>query len=60
MKNKDRKDINLFRWVLCGKKMRNEFVDLNKRVLLAEKEREDLRKNKNDTINEQKHELDSK
>lgn len=60
MKNKDRGDINFFRWVLCGKKMREQFIELNKRTLLAEKEREDIKKKKNNTINEQKEELDSK
>lgn len=52
--------ISLFRWYLCGNEIRDLINELNKRALLAEKEREDLRKNKNNAIIHQKKELDSK
>jgi len=60
MEKYDNDKISAIRWFLSGKKIREQFCDYQKRAILAEYEREDLRKKKNDKIKEQKEDLDSK
>lgn len=60
MKKNNNEKISAIRWFLSGEQIRSQFCEYQKRAILAEKEREDLRKNKNNTIKEQKEELDSK
>lgn len=60
MEKNDNDKISAIRWFLSGKKIREQFCDYQNRAILAEHEREDLRKKKNDKIKEQKEDLDSK
>lgn len=60
MEKYDNDKISAIRWFLSGKKIREQFCDYQNRAILAEHEREDLRKKKNDKIKEQKEDLDSK